>query len=189
MLFFKPLFQLAIIIRHALVAVIIEEQAKRQTIGFPVLYHAGTAFTMIGASRFRTSTFFYVRTRHITNSYFNSMQSPQQSGTQIPQPVHFSSLISMREPSGSSSSSIHEIAFEGHSVSGLQIRLSDEHFLLSIYAFILIVLSVYQLDNALGSHGFISSKIAPFSQNCLHFIQPRIYKNLPTAYRLYPLGL
>jgi hypothetical protein len=69
------------------------------------------------------------------------MQLPQHSGTQIPHPVHFSESISVREPIGSSSSSVHEIAPVGHSWSGLQIRLSDAHFFLSMIAFIQLVLS------------------------------------------------
>ena len=101
-----------------------------------MLYYAGTALFVVRASFFRASAFFHIGTRHlILLLYLTSMQSPQQSGTQMPHPVHFSSSISIREPSGSSSSSIHEIAFSGHSLRGLHIRLSDEHFLLSMYAF------------------------------------------------------
>jgi hypothetical protein len=68
------------------------------------------------------------------------MQSPQHSGTHVAQPTHFSWSISIREPSGSSSSSIHAIAFCGHSAKGLHIRGSDAHFFLSMYAFIKTVL-------------------------------------------------
>jgi hypothetical protein len=72
--------------------------------------------------------------------HLNSMQLPQQSGTQIPHPVHLSGSISVREPSGSSSSSVQEIAPVGHSLRGLQMRLSEAHFRLSMVAFILVTL-------------------------------------------------
>jgi len=95
-LFFKPLFQLAIIICQAFITLIIEEQTKRQAVRFPVFDNTITTFAMIRASLFRTSTFFYVRTRHLKSIlcfYFNSMQSPQHRGTQVPQPIAFILIV------------------------------------------------------------------------------------------------
>jgi len=126
---FKPLFQYPTIIRKAFIAVVIKKQAKRQAVRFPMLDNAVTAFAMVWASQFRASALFHICTRH---GYLTSMQSPQQSGTQVPHPVHLSLSISIQEPGGSSSSSIHEIALAGQSVSGLQIRLSKEHMRLSM---------------------------------------------------------
>ena|GEM_PF-5682827 len=57
---FKPYFQFPIIVFHAFVALVVEEQAKRQTICVFVFDYASTTFSVIGASRFRTSTLFYI---------------------------------------------------------------------------------------------------------------------------------
>ena len=58
---FKSFFQLVVIVGDTFIAVIVEEQAKRQAIRFLVFYHASTAFFVIRAGCFWTRTFFHAR--------------------------------------------------------------------------------------------------------------------------------
>ena len=60
----KPFFQFPIIILNAFIAIVVYKQAEGQTVGISVLFYAGTAFAVIHASRYRTSTFGYVFAVH-----------------------------------------------------------------------------------------------------------------------------
>ena len=62
---FKTFFQFSVITLNAFVAVIVKKQAKRQTVGCAVFYHASTTFAVIFAGSFRACTFGYVFTIHL----------------------------------------------------------------------------------------------------------------------------
>ncbi len=66
---FVKYFQNLIMIPIAFIPAIVWEQAIRQTICCSVLYDTSTTFSMIGAGYFRTNTFLYIFTLHITTSF------------------------------------------------------------------------------------------------------------------------
>jgi hypothetical protein len=69
LLIFKSFFQFKVQICHAFIALIIEEQAERNAVRFPMFYHTSTAFFVIGASRFRASAFRHIRAIHFDISF------------------------------------------------------------------------------------------------------------------------
>ena len=65
LLFFKTHLQLPVIVLYAFIAFVVEEEAVWETVGVFMFHDTLTAFSMIGAGRFRTDTLFDIWTIHM----------------------------------------------------------------------------------------------------------------------------
>jgi len=76
LLLLKPLLQFAIEIPKAFIALIVQKQAIRQTIGFPVLDHAGTTPIVIFTRLFRAGALGHIRATQATHPLSPTLRKP-----------------------------------------------------------------------------------------------------------------